>query len=248
MAPIASRAASLAPLTAWLLSSGAQLNGCEVAWLGGSMGAGLVATSDLPAGAAACSVPRRLLLSSSSGLSDPDIGPLLVALEPFLEDDANLYDASQGLIALQVLYAAACVQRGEPTRWEPYVHSLRGVEVNSPVMWPRAVRNTLLAGTSLLADTRELRGNTAGEFRRIRLALRSSGEGAWLAKLGLDASASPCPLSGASSSGADRWLLAQSLVRSRAYFVLDEDDEEEGVEPALCVYARTHAYVQTCLV
>ena len=76
---VASRAASLGPLTAWLLSNGAKMNGCEIAWLGGSMGAGLIATEDLPAGAAACSVPRRLLLSSSSGLSDPQIGPLLEA-------------------------------------------------------------------------------------------------------------------------------------------------------------------------
>ena len=72
---VASRAASLGPLTAWLLSNGAKMNGCEIAWLGGSMGAGLIATEDLPAGAAACSVPRRLLLSSSSGLSDSQIGP-----------------------------------------------------------------------------------------------------------------------------------------------------------------------------
>lgn len=242
---VLSRAASLGPLTAWLLSNGAKMNGCEIQWLGGAMGAGLIAIDDLPAGAAACSVPRKLLLSSSSGLSDPDIGELLEALSPFLEDDANLYDASQGLISLQLLYAAAQVQRGEPTRWEAYVKSLVGVEVNSPVLWPRPLRNSLLAGTSLLADARELRGNTAQEFRRIRSALRSSGEGAWLAKLGgraggagfgvrvsgawlaklgLDPSAAPCPLSGGATSGAERWLLAQSLVRSRAYFVLGDED------------------------
>ena len=221
---VLSRVASLGPLTAWLLSNGAKMNGCEIQWLGGAMGAGLIATEDLPAGAAACSVPRKLLLSSSSGLSDPDLGELLEALSPFLEDDANLYDASQGLISLQLLYAAAQVQRGEPTRWEPYVNSLVGVEVNSPVLWPRPLRNSLLAGTSLLADARELRGNTAQEFRRIRSALRSSGEGAWLAKLGLDPSAAPCPLSGGATSGVERWLLAQSLVRSRAYFVLGDED------------------------
>ena len=165
------RAASLGPLTAWLLANGATMNGCEIRWMGGAMGAGLIATEDLPAGAAACSVPRKLLMSSSSGLSDPDIGELLTALSPFLEDDANLYDASQGLISLQLLYAAAQVQRREPTRWEPYVSSLVGVEVNSPVLWPRSLRNSLLAGTSLLGDARELRGSTALEYRRIRSAL-----------------------------------------------------------------------------
>ena len=226
-APVSVRSASLSPLTAWLLASGAKMDGVAVKWLGDSMGAGLIATRDLSPGTDVCAVPRSLLLSCTSGLSDPVLGSLLEDLQFELEDEANLYDASQGTISLQLLYAAACVQRGEETRWAPYIPALP-THVDTPALWTRAERNALLAGTSLLADTRELRGDMANEYRRIRRALRQSGRAEWLTRLGLDASAAPCPLSGRWTPAVERWTLAQSLVRSRAYVVPDDGEDDHG--------------------
>ena len=102
-APVSVRSASLSPLTAWLLASGAKMDGVAVKWLGDSMGAGLIATRDLSPGTDVCAVPRSLLLSCTSGLSDPVLGSLLEDLQFELEDEANLYDASQGTISLQLL-------------------------------------------------------------------------------------------------------------------------------------------------
>ena len=220
------RAAALAPFTAWLLAGGVQMNGVEVAWLGGAMGAGLVATRDLPTGAVACRVPRSLLLTVTSGLTDPELGQVLSELQNDLEDERNNLDASAGIIALQLLYAAAQAQRGEPNRWAPYVDCLPR-ELNTPVLWPRSLRETLLAGTSLLTDTRELRAAVIGELRRVRRRLLQHGQAGWMARFGLDV-ATPCPLTGSKSSAAERWLLAQSLVRSRAYVILDDGEDGHG--------------------
>ena len=136
------------------------MNGMELCWASDDVGAGLRATRDLPAGTATCSVPRSLLLSRASALDDPLLGPLLTDLEDELEDEANSYDASQSLIALQLLSAFESVRRGEATRcrWSAYVASLP-TEINTPVLWPRRFRNALLVGTSLLSNTRELRGS-----------------------------------------------------------------------------------------
>eukprot|EP00966_Prymnesium_polylepis_P280816 6488536-Prymnesium_polylepis.2 len=176
------------------------------------MGAGLVAIQDLPEGAAACSVPRSLLLTATSGLTDPELGSLCTDLQDEIEDESNNHDASVALIALQVLHAAAQVQRGETCRWAPYIACLPR-ELNTPVTWPRSLRTTLLASTTQLQDARELRANIVSELRRVRRRLRATGRGEWLGRLGLDSSAGACPLTGAPSAAACRWVLAQSLVR-----------------------------------
>ena len=98
------RVATLGPLTAWLREHGAHVTDVECAWHGDELGVGLVAKRDLPAGAAACSVPRRLLLTATSGLSDPVLGPLLSELVDELEDENNQYDASQACIAMQLCF------------------------------------------------------------------------------------------------------------------------------------------------
>ena len=161
------------------------------------------------------------------------MGDMLSVLQYELEDESNQYDASQPLIALQLLYHAACVQRGEPTPWATYVRALPK-ELNTPVLWPRSLCKDFLAGTTLLEDARQLRLATLVEFRRLRHILRTSGFAEWMGRLGLEAS-SPCPLTGHDTSAAQRWLFAQSLVRSRAYVVIDgegdgHDGEHAGVD------------------
>jgi hypothetical protein len=184
-AMLSSRASVLTPLTTWLLANGARMDGVEVKWLGGSMGAGLVATRALPVGTAACSVPRSLLLSRTSARLDPELAQVLADLEPVLEDESNAFDASMPLIALQLMHAAARMSRGEPSRWAPYIDALPR-EVNTPLLWPRATRDALLAGTSMLVDARELRAQTALELRRMRRLLQQTGQEEWLATVGLD--------------------------------------------------------------
>ena len=105
--------------------------------------------------------------------------------------------------------------------------------VESSLLWPRAQRDALLAGTSHLADVRELRAAALTEYRRVRRRIAQF-EPAWLSDLGLDARSGPCPLSGEASSGSERWLLATGLVRSRAYLVSggDEAGEEEADDDA----------------
>eukprot|EP00966_Prymnesium_polylepis_P265362 6130585-Prymnesium_polylepis.1 len=132
VANVLPRAASLGPLSDWLLSAGARLDGCSSQWLNDWMGVGLIADRDLPAGAVAVSVPRSLLLSRASGMEDAELGPLLCDLAPELQSESNDFDESTAFIALQVLRAARRVQRGEPTKWAPYVASLPR-EVDSPL-------------------------------------------------------------------------------------------------------------------
>ena len=227
------RADSFASLTTWLLANGAQMDGVRVSWLGNARGAGLVAATDFAAGAVACSIPRSLLLCRRSGMDDPELGPLLRELEDDLQSESNGYDESTGCIALQLLHAATAVQRGdEQVRLAPYLASLP-TTVESSLLWPRAQRDALLAGTSHLADVRELRAAALTEYRRVRRRIAQF-EPAWLSDLGLDARSGPCPLSGEASSGSERWLLATGLVRSRAYLVSggDEAGEEEADDDA----------------
>ena len=225
-APLTARSAAIAPLTAWLLANGARLDGVKASWLGHGMGVGVVATRDLPKGHVAATVPRALLLTvDSAAHDDPQLGALLEVLsaEGVLQDEHNGYDESTGVLALQLLAAAAAQQRGDVSRFGPYVRTLPS-SVDTPLLWPRVLRETLLAGTSLLTDVRELRAASAAELRRLRRSLRrappfaTAAEPAcsWLSRLGLDGGA-PCPLSGERSSGLQRWMLANALVRSRAY-------------------------------
>jgi hypothetical protein len=102
-----------------------------------------------------------------------------------MEDESNAFDASMPLIALQLMHAAARMSRGEPSRWAPYIDALPR-EVNTPLLWPRATRDALLAGTSMLVDARELRAQTALELRRMRRLLQQTGQEERLATVGLD--------------------------------------------------------------
>ena len=224
---VPSRVAALPALTAWLMANGAHLNGAAIEWLGGRMGVGLVATRSLSAGAVACVVPHSLLLSRDSGLHDPHLGPLLAdsTLIEELQDESNGFDESIGIVALQLLQAAAAIRRGDQTPFEPYVRALPQT-VDSPLLWPRTLRKALLTGTSLLHDTRELRAAAATELRRVRRCLRQA-DPAWLVRLGLDASV-PCPFSGESTPLLERWLLAITLVRSRAYTVSRLRRQDDG--------------------
>jgi len=180
-------------------------------------------------------VPASLLLSRSSGLEDPVLGPLLDNLAPDLQSESNDFDESTAFIALQVLHAARLAQRGEPTMWGPYVASLPP-DVATPLLWDRTAQEQFLRGTSLHRDTRELLAENAMEFRRLRRSLLRE-DPAWLGRFGLDEQVAACPLSGETSPAARRWLLATCLVRSRAYMVYtkgagedqdDGDDEDEG--------------------
>ena len=164
------RSDAITALTSWLDAEGVSLDGVAISYRRG-MGAGLVATRTLPAGHTACVVPRRLLLTRESGMEDEDLAPLLEELRDDLQDESNGFDESTGFIALQLLAAAAALSRGESTRWAAYVQALPST-VDTPLLWPRARRTTLLAGTSLNADTRELRAASAAELRRMRRTLR----------------------------------------------------------------------------
>ena len=226
------RAASLPSLVTWLLAHGTRMADVEVSW-SDSMGAGLVAKRDLTAGEAPIAVPRSVLLSHSSGLKDAVLGPLFSELQYELEIEVNQYDASQALIALQLLHAARCVQLGQASHWEAYINSLRGVVVNSPVLWSLSERRSLLVGTSIKADVRDLRRSVVDEYRRLRHHLRATEQSEWLAQLGLDASQAPCPLSSEHTTPFERYLLAASLVRSRAYIVVDDGEETHGTEEGL---------------
>ena len=239
---MAARSLALAKMGPWLAAGGAEMDSVSLQDAAG-MGIGLVATRDLAAGDSACSVPRALLLTASSGVSDPELGPVLSRLRPVLRNDIDL-DESLSLVALQLLAAARKVQCGESSRWAPYLAGLPRT-VETPTLWPRACRTELLGGTTLLEDVRELRVSTLAELRRIRRALAGptgagacAGEGGgagraageWLERFGLDSSVAPCPLSGEDTPASTRWLLASSLARSRAYVILDDGEETHGAE------------------
>ena len=247
------RAATLPPLASWLQANRAQMPNVELQY-DEEVGAGLVATQDVPPGTISCVVPSSMLLTAKSGLDDPAIGAILSDLQEEIEEEANLFDASQALIAMQVLAAATRVRQGGSCHWEPYIRCLPDA-ILTPVLWPRALRNSCLAGTALRDDALELRGDLAREYRRVRRALRRRarthpGEDG-TAIFGLDPS-EPCPLSGRPGrSGFERWALAQSLVRSRAYVVVDEPALGQGdltAEALLGGFGRPNELVMSPLI